>query len=554
MKYFNNSVLFLSVVIVSLFYGCEKVFDHRPDTDLTEEQALRVFNSVRNLGYNVYHYVPDGFNRLDGAFLAAATDEAEHSWDNSAIRMFNEGTWSPNHNPDDNWRRKYEGIRAANLFLEKSADIASILVPDTFTPTDMVRYQRNYADMEFLRAEVRFLRAYFHFELLKRYGGVPIVTRVLGLDEGLDIPRSSYHDVIQFVVSECDSVKSGVLRTFQVFDNTREGRVTRGTVLSLKSRALLYAASPLNNPGNDIDKWQASAIAAHDVIALNQFRLDNSYRALFIAPRSFTSNEVIWAKRYGETNMLERANYPIGTDGGRSGSCPSHNLVKAYEKLPGWTEEEPYEMRDPRLRATVVVNNSTWNGRKMEIWQGGRDGKRPGIEGPTKTGYYLKKFLADSLVLGQNQTTRSSWIIFRYAETLLNYAESVNEGYPFDARPEGMSMTARQALNLVRARSSMPPVEAANQEEMRERIRHERRIELAFEEHRAWDVRRWKIAEETLGAPLLGIDITLVNDSLFDYREVQIEHRIFQPKMYLYPIPLNELIKYNGAMEQNPEW
>jgi len=552
-----HKIIFLCFLLTGML-SCERAFEDRLDTQLREDQIFDTYGRVMELGYNVYNYMPDGFNCIDDAYLAGASDEGEHSWDDSRIRLFNEGSWSKYDNPDDQWDIMYEGIRAANLFLENSTDHELFMVADTFTPTDKVEYARNVANLGFMRAEVRFLRAFYHFELIKRYGGVPIVTRMLGLDEGLDIQRSSYEDCIKFVASECDSVQDKVLTFFNFFDNAREGRINTGTVLALKSRVLLYAASPLNNPSNDPAKWIAAADAANNFLAYNAsvnfYFLHPNYGELFIPPNSYESREVILSRRYGEGNFVERANYPIGTDGGGSGTCPSHNLVSSYEKLPGWTADHPYENRDPRLQMTVVVNNSDWNGRKMEIWNGGRDGKTGGIDKASKTGYYLKKFLVDNLDLSQNQTARHAWIYFRYTEILLNYAEAVNEAYDFDAVPAGYAMTARAAIDMVRNRVSMPAVTATNRKELREQIKHERKIELAFEGHRFWDARRWLEGETNLGADLMGIDIERINDSVFTYTEIKVEDRVFSSKMYLYPIPQKEIIKYKGSMDQNPEW
>ena len=554
MKNIKYKAIISGILLTAVFVSCEKVFDNRIDTDLREDQVYKNYGRVTNLAYNVYNYIPDGYNSIDGAYIAGATDDAEHTWDDSKIRLFNEGSWSEYVNPDNNWIRMYEGIRAANLFLEQSKKIDDFLVADTFTPTDKVTYEKRVADVGFLRAEVKFLRAFFHFELAKRYGGVPIVTKKLELDEGLNIPRSSFDETVQFIVSECDSIKDKVLPFFKFFDNTKEGRVTIGTVLALKSRVLLYAASPLHNTAGDLQKWQMAAEAANEVIGMGLYALDGSYRDLFLPPKSYAGPEVIWSKRYGESNFIEKANYPIGTDGGQSGTCPSQNLVNAYEKLEGWNSQNPYENRDPRLSATIVVNNSEWNGRTIELWKGGRDGITGGIDGASKTGYYLKKFLVDNLDLSQGQTARHSWILFRYAEVLLNYAEAVNEGYDFNSTPEGFSMTAMEALNMIRSRVSMPDVDASTKEELRELIRQERRIELAFEGHRFWDVRRWKIADEKLNEPLLKMNITKVNDSTFNYTEEILEERFFSEKMYLYPIPQDELIKYEGKLGQNPGW
>ncbi len=546
-------IIAILVVMPLLFTACEKALDNRIDTDLTPEQVFVNYDRIKAIGFGVYNYVPLGYNRVNNAFLAGATDEAEHTFLNSSIQDFNFGFWGPFSNPEATYTHFYQGIRSANLFLEKTLNYKQIVARDTFTNEGKVIYNRHVSDLGWMRGEVRFLRAYLYFELIKRYGGVPLVTKTLALNEGADIPRSSYQDVVKYISDECDAVKDSVRIEWLGFSDNETGRVTKGTVLALKSRTLLYAASPLNNPGNDGVKWQEAAKAARDVITMNKYSLFNNYQDLFLTPNSFRSNEIIFSRRYGNTNNVERENFPIGTPGGQSGTTPSQNLVDAYEKLPGWSAANPYALRDPRLNATVVVNNSNWNGRIIELWTGGRDGK--GVERASKTGYYLKKFLSNPLDLVNNQSTVHAWILFRYAEILLNYAEAMNEAYGPD-NPFTYGLTARQAVNMVRARSgvAMPPVVALNQSDMREKIRHERRIELAYEEHRFWDTRRWKIGESTLGAPLLGIEVTRGSTGAFTYNTIEVEKRIFEQKMYLYPIPQLEINKSNGLITQNPNW
>lgn len=548
----RNILLIISVPFV--FMACEKVLDNRLDTNLTPEQVFVNYDRIKSFGLGIYNYLPGGYNRISNAFLAGATDDAEHTYVGSSIQDFNFGFWSPFSNPEASYTNFYDGVRSANLFLEKTTQYKDVIARDTFTVDGKKVYDRNVDDLGWLRQEVRFVRAYIYFELIKRYGGVPLVTNTLQLTEGNDIPRTSYNDMVQFISNECDAVKDSVRIEWLGYSDNETGRITKGTVLALKSRLLLYAASPLNNPDNNLQKWEEAAKAAQDVIAMNKYSLFNNYQNLFLTPNSFRSAEVILSRRYGNINYVERENFPIGTPGGQSGTTPSQNLVDSYEKLPGWDASEPYENRDPRLQASVVVNMSNWNNRLIEAYTGGKDGK--GVERATRTGYYLKKFLSNPLDLINNQTTVHAWILFRYAEILLNYAESMNEAFGPDADPQGYGLTARQAVNKVRARPgvNMPEVEAVTKDEMREKVRQERRVELAFEEHRFWDVRRWKTAESTLGAPLKGMEITMNADSTFSYSPIEVEKRVFEPKMYLYPIPQEEINKSAGVIKQNPGW
>lgn len=548
----RSLLLFLSLAIIS-FIGCDPL-NTKIDTMTTQENLDSDFAKLRELGYAPYTYLRNGFWQLDGNISAARSDEAEYTAARSSVQLFNEGSWNQYNNPDDVYGYSYQGIKDANFFLDYSEDYKNQLAlnRDTFSDNGY-RYRQDVMDIAWLRAEARVLKAYFYFELMKRYGDVPLVETVLGLSGNADLPRESVEKIVDYAVDEIDAVLDDLQPNWKVAANDRDGRFTKGAALALKSRMLLYAASPLHNPSGDVDKWQRAAAAAHEVIALNQYSLDNNYRTLFLESNSALSGEIIMSMRAGATNDMEKANYPVGTPGGNSGVTPSHNLVSAYEYKGTPDPDNPYANRDPRLLYCVVTNNSEWNGRTMEIYPGGIDD--PAKNNTSRTGYYLKKFLIEDLYLVQDEKRLHNWVMFRYGEILLNYAEAMNEAYGPDADPEGYGMTARQAINMVRARNgvAMPPVEATGQSDMRLKIKHERRIELAFEDHRYWDLARWKDGE-VLNQPLKGVRVTKDEDA-FNYTEFTVENRIFQaPKMYLYPIPHTEIVKSNNILMQNPEW
>lgn len=550
----EKRVIIACLLLPLLLGACKKQLDTRIDTQLTPDQVFVNYSRMLSVGYGVYTYVPAGFGRIGGSLLAAASDEAEFTDYSSSVQRYNLGSWDSYTNPDNQYEQMYRGIRAANVFLENSMDYRSILARDTFTVAGKDLFNRQVSDIAWMRGEVRFLRAYFYFELVKRYGGVPMVTRVLDSDEGKDIPRSTSAEIFDFIANECDYVKDSVRTNWLNYDVNEYGRATKGAVLALKSRSSLYAASPLTNTTNDITKWQRAAEAANDVIALKTYTLEANYQNLFIAPLSRNSTEVIFFRHYGNSNAMEVQNYPIGTPGGQSGATPSHNLVDSYEKLAGWNAATPYANRDPRLNMSVVVNASAWNGRTIELWEGGRDGK--GVLNASKTGYYLKKFLSTNLNIATNTLTVTTWIHFRYAEILLNYAEAMNEAYGPNTDPAGYGLTALAAINQVRNRTSVrvPLLTGLDQAGLREKIINERRVELAFEDHRFWDVRRWLIAETTLGVPLTGVNITRNVGGQYSYETMVVESRFFAERMYLYPIPMSEINKSGGFIQQNPGW
>ena len=544
--------------------ACEGLLpDNKVDLDLTDKNASQAYTNLKSQGMMLYDYLPTGYNRIDGAMLAAATDEADHAPIGSDIEKFQLGTWNAVTNPDNNWSDCYRAIRLSALFLQNSENYETIILRDTSTASKLNTYKTQCADLKALRAEARILNAYMYFELLKRFGGVPLIDKLYSLESHPDMERSTYDQVVTHIVGEIDDVLDNdeLEDDWYAYDQKQYGRFTQGAALALKSRILLYRASPQNNPSGDTERWKEAAQAAHDLIELSKYTLEGNYGNLFSGTTSHQSKEVILAYMTGANNTPETDNYPISTNGGKTGTCPSANLVDAYENADGtpfdWNSltpgDDPYAGRDPRLQYSIVVNDSQWNGRTMQCYDGGADGS--GVLQATTTGYYLKKFLTDGLDLEKNQTSVHSWILFRYAEILLNYAEAMNEAYGPDTDPFGDGKTARWAVNEVRGRVGMPPVTASDETEMRNRIKHERRIELAFEDHRFWDVRRWgkADAESALGVPVKGVSITKTETG-FTYATKIVGTRTFQEKMMLYPIPQSEILRSAGKIEQNPGW
>ena len=544
--------------------ACEGLLpDNKVDLDLTDKNASQAYTNLKSQGMMLYDYLPTGYNRIDGAMLAAATDEADHAPIGSDIEKFQLGTWNAVTNPDNNWSDCYRAIRLSALFLQNSENYETIILRDTSTASKLNTYKTQCADLKALRAEARILNAYMYFELLKRFGGVPLIDKLYSLESHPDMERSSYDQVVTHIVGEIDDVLDNdeLEDDWYAYDQKQYGRFTQGAALALKSRILLYRASPQNNPSGDTERWKEAAQAAHDLIELSKYTLEGNYGNLFSGTTSHQSKEVILAYMTGANNTPETDNYPISTNGGKTGTCPSANLVDAYENADGtpfdWNSltpgDDPYAGRDPRLQYSIVVNDSQWNGRTMQCYDGGADGS--GVMQATTTGYYLKKFLTDGLDLEKNQTSVHSWILFRYAEILLNYAEAMNEAYGPDTDPFGDGKTARWAVNEVRGRVGMPPVTASDETEMRNRIKHERRIELAFEDHRFWDVRRWgkADAESALGVPVKGVSITKTETG-FTYAIKIVGTRTFQEKMMLYPIPQSEILRSAGKIKQNPGW
>ena len=554
--------VFVSMAVGSAFTlcSCNDFLDREEDSFIDKTATFDSYNRTKQYLTYAYSLLPEGLNRFSGgALLGAATDDACFAIESSNIQQFNNGSWNALSNPDNVWDRYFAGIAKCCTLLENSNHIN--LDISRLDPAKRVEYENNLKDIRMWRAEAHFLRAYFNFELLKRYGPIPIIKSTLDINKDYsDTPRPTMKEVVEFIANDCDIAADSLELTPWRNMNDAFGRATKGAALALKSRLLLYAASPLYVDFGDIDEankpsdatlWKAAADAAKAVIDLNQYELAPAYDDLF--KNDFQNKEYIFVRRYPSNSDFEKSNFPISY-GGKGGTNPSQNLIDDYEMLDGtafdWSDPvkaaHPFENRDERLLATVLMNGVLFKGKRVATYPGGADATpNPNA---TKTGYYLRKFLNEDVNIQTGGGSDGHVVpLFRLAEIYLNYAEALNE---YDPTNPDIAVY----LNKIRERVSLPDVPSGlTQEQMRTLIHHERRVELAFEEHRFWDVRRWKVASSTLGAPVKGVKITQDDAGNFTYSPVQVEQRVFQPKMYWYPIPQSEVLKLHH-WEQNKGW
>ena len=342
--------------------------------------------------------------------------------------------------------------------------------------------------------------------------------------------------------------------------------VYRVAAFALKARTLLYAASPLFNPSDDSAKWVKAAEAC-------KFFLDNAdawglklsaYGSLW-GHDAFFNPELIFGLGRGESNNFEKANYPVGVENGSSGNCPTQSFVDQYEyqnngetfgqRYPGEIDlntVDPYAGLDPRFALTVVKNGDEWptNGaqkKPIEIFFGGFNAAPK--YGATPTGYYLRKYVDGACVTtADNQVSRRhTWILFRLAEMYLDYAEAVFHATG-SANDASYGMSANQAVNVLRNRSDIQmPAFSEDGDAWVARYERERLVELAFENHRFWDVRRWKKGPayfKTIQVATIGSDLKLTRSTVT---------RQWDDKYYFYPIPQTEL-KKNPNLTQNQGW
>ena len=555
------SILF--VVTVFTFTRCSDFLDTKIDTFTTPERVETSYGTLWNFANAFYTPLQNGFTTIDNNLFASASDEAQQTLAVSNVSYFNKGTINPNVNPLSYlYMYYYEGIRAAYFFLEYAKDGEHFLTLNRDTsrvvnPQNYINYERDVNRLRWYRAEAKVAVAYYYSELIKMYGGVPIVTTTMDKDPNAgNISRSSYDQVVEHIVELIDSQSDSLQVDWATHEDNvagQAGRFDKATALAIKARALLYAASPRNNPNNDQAKWIRAAKAAQDLITFKKFTLpeNRNYNSYFLGTGALNNNESIYFIRKGVTNTPEVNNYPISTPGGNSGITPTENLVSAYEYIAAPDPSDPYKNRDPRLAASIVVNGSTWNNRVINQSAGGSDDMAKA--NTSRTGYYLKKFLTDNMNLTQTPTAQHLWPLYRYAEVLLNYAEAMNEAYGPDATPAGYTLSARAALTQVRrcASTSLPAVTTTNKADFRTAVKHERQIELAFEDHRYWDLIRWKDAETVLNRPVKGVRVSKDMNGVFSYQVMDVASRVFMSRNYYLPFTRAEVENSKGTLTQN---
>lgn len=565
----SRKMIYLAGCIVALA-ACRKDYEKIPLEKVTIEY---VFDKDDSLGTyankflnSIYSRLPGGYNRVGGDLLDAASDDAVSGLvGTSAVLQLATGAYTPYGSiPDESpWNNSYGAIRSASIFIS-NIDVSP--VKEKLPNGRSVRYA--------WKAEARFIRALFYFELLKRYGGIPLMgdqARELGDD--VQVARNSFAECVNYIVNECEAVKDSLRPNPVAAPELHSHRATRGAAQALKARVLLYAASPLFNGQNiaagntlsgytsyDKERWKLASDAARELIDENKFALLPNFKDVFITQNN---SEVLFFRQGDNSTDIENTNGPVGfAIVARGRTNPTQELVDAFptktglpitDPASGYNSNVPYINRDPRLTMSILYNGARWLNTELQTYEGGQH--RPGGAEPgTKTSYYMRKFMGNFENAAQYAKVSHDWIILRYTEVVLNFAEAENEY-------NGATNEVYQVLKDLRARVGITAggngmyglSENMTTEQMREVIRNERRIELAFEEHRFWDIRRWKIAQQVYGKALHGMSI-IKDGPAFNYTVAEVFKPAFiAPKMYLYPIPYDEVVK-NDNMRQNPGW
>lgn len=544
--------------------------------------------------------------------LSSATDESEYSHDGNSVEDFFNGNWSASNAHQTIWSSAYQGITYCNEVIDNWSNLEF----DQFKlNTDYEKQMFLYNNYQY---EARWARAYFYFTLVRQYGGVPFKDHNTTGTEETALPRTSSDDIFNFIIKECDDIKDKIIEDYagksdMILSKAETGRANKYAVLALKAQAALYHASPLFTQGKtDEEKknlW-AIAVAANkeliDAAEAKGYGLATNLEDLW--GKEYYSNvsstkEILFARRTASSNSFEGYNFPVGYSSGQGGNCPTQDLVDAFEctdgksisESPLYDANDPYANRDPRLAKTVVVNGEAWPNDlaaynseypTIETYVGGhhsRTGNAAGKSYATTTGYYLKKFCnADQILRARSgvavTTSPHGWLTFRMGGMYLNYAEALYEyfkacgnGNAADASgaveytdAEGnaqsvtvpASQTAAKMASKTRERSSMPAFATGmTNDEFWAEYKNERRVELAFEGHRFYDVRRW-MEDGDKFMNIHRMEITKNEDGTFTYKKVAVTRGDgqWQSKWNLFPFNQTEIMKSGGAITQNPGW
>ncbi len=578
------------ILLLFALNACQDVLDVVPSDKLSIDRLLNKETQIENFRDNSYNNLNTSFTgQSSGQLLEAYTDDAfrsgtgvTYNWHNALL------TPSNSYFAGAIWNSCWEGIRKCNLAIK-------------YIPQSRVsKEQLSEVKLNRWIAEVKVLRAWYHFDLIKNFGPVPFVDEPFGADfDGWnELTRPSYDEIATRIVEECDAVISEGLLPLRWSNNSDFDKINLAVAYALKSRVLLYNASTLNNPGNDQSKWQRAASAAQACVSelSGQYNLlpIANYDQLFSQAENAFNDEVIFRSKVNGAGIMNSQNgvdlNSLGspTQSANCGAVPTQELVDCFELLDGalpvlaytnpdhtsatyaagYNEDpgsNPYVGRDARLQYAIVFNSSTYGKYKGQAqsepdlviytYEGkSGTGFNPNptseLEAEVRrscTGYYSKKYRSASYWGSTTGGTNSNKIYFRLAEAYLNLAEANCELNKLDE--------AITALDMIRERAGQPKISLVpgfekTKDFLLERIRNERRVELCFEGHRFFDQRRWDVLEETnkviTGMQIVSSDGTDVGEFSYNRVKINVPRSANSDKYLVLPIPQNEARKLTG--------
>lgn len=590
-----NIILF--AVTIVLFASCKKNLDTKTLNEWSSEEVWRIPELAEGVLMDVYKALPNQPDNFEGNFLDVATDNAVTSKYNSGVYKAGQGGITAADNPLGNWGECFNHIQTLNLFLEKG--LAPTLLYDRVTPDTDAKIKRR------LKGEALFLRAWWSFSLLQWYGGktatgvamgYPIIDHFLTDSEGRDLEkykRDTYRKCVEQIITDCDSAIALLPFSYSGQDvitgATMIGRASTAAALVLKSRVALYGASPayqddavtklqgmgsftVADQAQYIQRWEQAALMSDTALRTAGFGNFVGLKATDIADAANTTPaDFVWRK-YFNSNTLESRHFPPYYRGSAQ-TTPSQNLVDAFSAKNGfpitdsrslYNAQNPVPLsvdRDNRMNLNIYYHDRIFgnSGGPIDVVYGGKD-SRSYHASATRTGYYLAKFMSKkNEMLNPVQTLNAIhyYPVLRKAEVFLNYAEAANEAWGPKVKGPGCLYSAYDVIKTIRNLSGgitntvYLDEMAASKETFRQLIQNERRLELAFENHRYFDLRRWLLP---LNETVRGAEVTRNSDGSVQYTIKEVEPRnLNEIRFYYLPLPQNEMLK-NKQLVNNLGW
>lgn len=560
---------YIFILILTLLFGssCSDFLEVVPVARVTEGEVFSDINRAQQFLSPAY----SGARYSPWVSMDSYTDNAVNN--NGSLRAAVSGSTAESSPVESEWDTPIQWILHINEFLEKGFDV----------PYDAFDVETSKALQKRIKGEAYGLRAYYKWILLKNFAGpsasnesvmlgIPIIDTEVTLENANTIPRSTYMESYNSIVADLDSALTlvDIMRYDGKgdFDGVKfTGRISGEMVYALKARLALFASSEAYQ---QISKEEAATIIYNSIkvideealVPLQEFgKFDN------------TSNpDHFWRTRFFNSGSLEKNYYPPSMFG--NGICnPSQNLVDAFPDMYGFpiTDSEsiydpanPYAMRDPRFEKFIFHNglNDYSDSTYIEVFDGGKDAIGGYTKRATRTGYYMKKFLNETINLDPDVSASRSayraYPIFSRAGLYLDFAEAAVAAYGIEGKGAGMAFSAKDALLAVRVRGGVVlddymDIAVQDLNKLTKLIQNERRIEFCFEGERYYDVRRWKLPLDELNTPIKGVEVEKTGDDQCTYSVREVEKRNFEDYMYYNPIPREEVLR-SDALVQNKGW
>ena len=576
--------LIFCIAIGACLISCEDYLDKVEESaGMQEEDVFTNYLNFRQFQDRMYQDMHNYLSGGDYSYIAAVTDEGYMTSDWETLPIVQNG----------DYLRAYNTGQALQLYGIWDAWESIRIINMSLNNLDRLE-DATQEEKDRLKGQAHFMRAWYYYEFLKRQGAMPYITKVYKGTDNFALSRPTYHETVMNVQADLDT--AATLLPVR-WDPANIGRPTKGAAMALEAAALLFDASPNNNPSGDVERWKAAAEASWELIdfaettgryklvesngtdvvsyitpeGVKEIRYASGFDSIFLYQP--VVDEIIWENYAsvvdnGMDNVFSTPSIMAG--GVIQGYSPSVNIVNSFETVngldieddPDYDPQNPYVDRDPRFYHSILFNGERWtsqSGNYLELFNGGEE--RTGEPHYSKTGYLARKFWGKNVDQWSGANAPFTHVIyFRLAGILLQYAEAANEIGGPDYSIPGASMTAVEAVNKVRARVGMPPVDQrylTSKESFRERIKNERAVELFLEGKRYFDLKRWKDADKLEHRAIYAHDFVEDPSQPTGFRIFKSEQPIFtltfEEKHYRWPIPLEDALMY-PEFKQNPGW